>query len=130
MNAVSFDIKTLIEEDSSLGLVFGTNLFIGRKPAAPSDCVTLYDVAGMAPDLCLNKEGYNRDALQIVVRNTSYVTAMTTAWQLADFLQGQSNIVLDNIQYTLLRVVITPTVLEWDEDNCVLVLFSIEAQRR
>ena len=31
MNPTSVDIKDMLEDDSTLGLVFGTNLFIGTK---------------------------------------------------------------------------------------------------
>lgn len=130
MNAVSFDIKEHLELESGLGLIFGNNLFIGRKPASPANCVTLYDIAGAIPDLSTTNQQYNRDALQIVVRNTSYVSAMTLAWQIASFLQGTANETINETYYTLLRIIIPPSVLEWDDNNRVLILLSIEAQRR
>jgi hypothetical protein len=62
-------------EDASLNLTLGTNLFVASEPLAPSDCVTVYDSGGGAPEQ--NYDGttftyYPR--VQIRVRNDAYLT--------------------------------------------------------
>jgi hypothetical protein len=39
MNATSVDVKDMLEEDSSLGLVCGVggNLFVGKEPKSPNN---------------------------------------------------------------------------------------------
>lgn len=54
---------------STLG--FGRNLFIGREPSAPANCLTIYPTGGYAPDVSRPTE---TPTVQIRIRNTSYVT--------------------------------------------------------
>ena len=58
-----------------LGLVFATNLFVGKEPKSPANCVTLYDTGGPTP-----KQDYSGSlfisvpSVQIRVRNTAFLT--------------------------------------------------------
>ena len=58
MNSPSVDIRQMLEADSSLGLVYATDLFIGKEPAKPRDCVTIYDTVGYPPPLTLDNAFY------------------------------------------------------------------------
>ena len=73
MNATSVDIKDMLEAESGLNLVFGVNLFVGREPSNPSDCVTIFDTLGMPPQLTFDaSERYEKPSIQIRVRSISY----------------------------------------------------------
>ena len=54
---------------STLG--FGRNLFIGREPSSPTNCVTIYPTGGYSPDISRSTE---TPTIQIRIRNTSYPT--------------------------------------------------------
>lgn len=71
MNPFSVDAKDMLEADTDLTLVFGTDLFIGTEPIEPDDTVTLYDTYGGAPD---PKFDYENPTLQVQIRNRSYAT--------------------------------------------------------
>lgn len=129
MNAVTIDIKDFITANIPKW-VFGQNLFIARMPDQPNTCVTLYDINGTRPDLGLKKELYFRDAFQVVVRDVNYQQAMDNAWELIDVLQGQYGLEFNGRTYTLISVLLTPEVLEWDTKNRVSLIFSMEAQRK
>jgi len=54
---------------STLG--FGRNLFIGREPSSPVNCITIYPTGGFAPDVSRSTE---TPTIQIRIRNSSYPT--------------------------------------------------------
>lgn len=129
MNSVIIDMKSLLVTFVPKW-VFGNNLFIARTPPLPNRCVTLFDIKGTTPDLGLAKESYFRDAFQCVVRDINYETAMGYAWEIANTLQGLHNVYANSTTYTLIRLLTIPEVMEWDTNNRVSLVFSMEAQRR
>ena len=54
---------------STLG--FGRNLFIGREPSSPVNCITIYPTGSYSPDISRSTE---TPTIQIRIRNTSYFT--------------------------------------------------------
>lgn len=130
MNAIAIDIKDMLVADSSLGLILADNLFIAREPDQPDNCVTLYDIAGAQPDITLNNENYNRDAFQVRVRNNSYIAGMQQMYAIIDSLHGRINEEWNNTTYTFIRMYMPPFVLQWDENNRIVIVASLEAQRR
>ena len=78
MGAPSKDIKDMLVAESSLGLTFAANLWIGVEPAEVANCVTIFDTSTQGPDLTLdnssNANAYDYTSVQIRVRNTDYFT--------------------------------------------------------
>jgi hypothetical protein len=133
MNAVSEQIRGLIEDDSSLGLVFNTNLFIGKKiDVAESPIVVIYDTAGVKPttDLAQMAE-YRYDSAQILVNASTYTSAQKKAEELFQFLRNQIH-VLDpedsGVELTI-QINQSPFLLEYDERNRVSFIFNINIER-
>lgn len=48
MNAPSVDIKDMLEAESSLGLTFTSDLFVGHEPNTPDETVTIFDTPGVS----------------------------------------------------------------------------------
>ena len=130
MNATTIDIKDLISNSGMFSYVYGVDLHIARMPTKPDNCIVLYDIAGAMPDLSLSGQRYNREAVQIIIRDQDYSEGMRKAWEIHNYLQGVHNVVINDIHYTLIRSIMTPHQYDWDENNRVLILFSIETQRR
>ena len=129
MNPVCEDIKDMLEAES-LGLTFGSNLFISREPEVPDNCVTLYDIPGSVPDIGLQAESYYRDGFQIRVRNNTYTAGMAQIFSIMDNLQGRANETWNGTFYSLIRVYLPPSILEYDENGRAVLVMSVQAQRR
>ena len=130
MNTASEDIKDLLEAESSLGLTFSVNLFIGREPAMPNNTVTLFDSSGGGSMLTYTtNERYYYPDLQIRVRNVSYLTGMALAQDISDFLHCRKEII-NNTVYTLIRAIDSPFPLDWDENNRARIVVNFSLQRR
>ncbi len=129
MNATTIDIKDFLEEDSSLGLVFGENLFIGIEPAEPTECVTLFDTYGVN-QLTLDAQTYEYPAIQIRVRSTRYDSAMSLAVQINDYLHGKHQETINGTYYGLIENAGGPALLDYDVKNRVRVIINYKLQRR
>lgn len=129
MNVVTRDIKDVLENDSSLGLTFGTNLFIGLEPAMPSTCVTLFDTYGRN-ELTLDAQNYEYPAIQVRVRAALYDEAMSLAIQINNFLHGQHQQIINGTYYGLIENVGGPALLDFDNKNRVRVIMNFNLQRR
>jgi len=98
MNSLADDIKDLLVAEFSY--VFGTDLFISLQPKTPVDCVTLYDTGGSAPDGTIDGDDvYDRDTLQIIVRNKTYATAITNAYAIRKYLHNKVNFTQGGTNY-------------------------------
>jgi hypothetical protein len=132
MQAASIDIKDLLIDESSLGLAFATNLFIGKEPSSPNNCVTIFDTASFPPMLTLDRNGnYEYPSVQIRIRNTSYQTAWDLANTIKDLLHGSGQVTMENgTLYTSIICMSTPTLLDWDENNRARFIINFNIQRR
>lgn len=129
MNAPSEDIKDLLV--SGLGLEFGKNLFIGREPASPFNCVTLYDTGGGPDGLVLGNESrYEYNNIQVRVRNKSFTDAWDLIHHVRAFLHGKGPVSLNGTVYTVIRCMSGPVSLGWDNNNCVILVINFQIQRR
>ena len=130
MNAVTVDIKDILEGESKLGLVFTDNLFIGQEPTSPANCVTIFDRPSSPPQLNYDRfEIYEYPSIQIRCRNTSYVNAEAEARAIYLFLHGLTT-EINHTLYTLIRCMQTPVLLDWDENNRARFIVNFEIQRR
>jgi hypothetical protein len=133
MNPSSDDIRTLLENESSLGLTFKTNLFVGRQPDgtnAPDDCVTVADTPAGPAHLGVNVSEYYYPTVQVVVRDNDYVDAMNLAQNIMETLHGRGNETINGTYYTLIRCSSGPTPLAWDDNERINVVVNFELQRR
>lgn len=131
MSAPSVDIKDMLEAESSLGLTFATNLFIGKEPSQPDNCVTIYDTPGGPPDLGLDKDDkYQYPSVQIRVRNNGYTTGWDLADDIKDVLHGRAHETWNGTYYTVISCTSDPALLDWDENGRARFIVNFEAQRR
>ena len=131
MNAPSVDIKDMLVADTNLGLVFGQNLFISREPSLPNDCVTIYDTPGNPDGLTMNRvERYEYPTIQVRVRNTGFVQGWAVLRKIRTSLHGRANETWGGAYYTILRVSSGPALLEYDQNNRVILIMNFEIQRR
>lgn len=132
MNIPSIDIKNMLVSESDLGLVFATNLFIGRSPSSPNDIVTIYDVPAREEEISLNpkNEIYEFKAIQIKVRAIHYQTGFTLIEAIKTYLHGRANVTQESSFYTLITCTNGPALLEWDDSNRVNFIINFELQRK
>lgn len=131
MNPASVDIKDLLEAESSFGLTFATNLFIGSEPQQPDNCVTIYDTPGYPPELAL--EGavqYFYPSIQIRVRNNSYLDAYDMINDIKTYLHGMNNFTVNGTDYDLIECSIEPHLLEWDKTGRSIFVITFNLRRR
>lgn len=129
MNPASVDIRDILQSNVSLGLTFLTNLFVGREPTSPDNCVTIYDTPGFPPMLTLDVVDYFYPSVQILVRNRSY----TDGWDLIDSiktaLHGLNHEVWNATTYEVIACVGEPGLLDWDQSNRVHFVANFNIQR-
>jgi len=129
MNSPSEAVKTLLTQ-ADLGLTFATNLFIGREPATPDNCVTIFDTPGGPPTVFYNnllKVSY--PSIQIRIRNSSYSAGWELAKKIKDLLHNQGNIRINNDDYLLIKCTQEPALLDWDESNRARFVVSFDLIR-
>lgn len=129
MNAPSVDIKDMLVA-AGLSLTFATNLFVGKEPANPDDCTTIFDTPGRGPERFFNNdEGYFRPSIQIRVRNVSYLTG----WALIDAiklrLHGAAQAVWNGTTYSAIFCSQEPALLDWDQNSRARFVATFEIQR-
>ena len=132
MNVVSEDIKDMLEGESSLELIYGTNLYLGKEPKTPKDTVTIFDTVGYAPQLTLGGQGvdYFYPSIQIRVRNKKYLTGWSLIQDIRTALHGRAHETWNGTLYTVIYCANGPALLDWDENNLVRFIINFNLQRR
>ena len=92
-------------QTNSVGTL-GTNIFLGKMPASPDYCVTLYEYEGMAPVESFGGNPYDIDMprIQVVVRGArdDYPTARDGVKTIRDLLAALTNVTISSTK--VLRV--------------------------
>jgi len=131
MNPTSVDVKDMLEAESSLGLVFADNLYVGREPAEPDDVVVIYDTPGGSPDLTLsNDAGFHRPSVQILVRNRSYNSGYILALSILNALHGRGPETWNSTVYHPIVCVSGPALLDWDVNGRARFIINFKIMRR
>ena len=137
MNSPAIDIKWFLEnydesvsDSSSLGLDYSINLFVGREPAKPINCTTIYDTPGMPPYLGLNCVGYEYPSIQIRVRNIKYTDGWKLIEGIKDSLHGVNQTVINGTLYSVIYCESGPALLEWDDNGNAIFFVNFSIQRR
>lgn len=134
MRATSLDIVAILESGSVLGLVYTTNLFIGKEPADPKNTVTIFDTAGYPDEALLTGSGngnaYQFPSVQIRIRNTKY----TAGWQLAEDikyqLHGRAQETWNGVLYSAITCSSGPALMDWDDNANARFIINFDIQRR
>lgn len=131
MNSTSEDVKDMLEAISSLGLVLTDNLFIGKEPSTPKNCVTIFDGYGFAPQLTLAGQGekYEYPSIQIRVRNSDYMIGWNHANDIKDALHGTKG-TWNGTLYTVIYCSSGPALLDFDENGNSRFIINFNLQRR
>ncbi len=131
MNPSSEDIKDMLDGESSLGLTFGTNLFIGMEPVRPNNTVTIYDTAGFGPQLTMDRtEKYEYSSIQIRVRNISYTVGWNLINDIKDALHGRAHETWNATYYSVIHCSSDIAFLDWDNNQRARFVVNFEIQRR
>jgi len=131
MNAPSVDIKDMLESESSLALTFASNLFIGREPTSPDDCVTIFDTPGGPPQQTYKQgEDYFYPSIQIRVRNNNYVIGWELINNIKILLHNKSQEIWSGTLYSAIACSMEPALLDWDENGRARFVISFDLQRR
>ena len=130
MNPVSLDITDILAA-AGLSLVVGANLFIGQEPTTPANCVTIYDTPGYPPMLTQDRtERYDFPAIQIRVRNTSYLNGYTLINDIREELHGLARQIQGGAIYELIRCDQAPFLLDYDELGRPRFICNFSIQRK
>ncbi len=131
MQSPSQDIKDMLVADTALALTYATNLFIGKEPSKPDNCVTIFDTAGFSPYLGLGGEvGYEYPSIQIRVRNIKYTNAWDLIERIKDSLHGRNHQTWNDTLYMLIACSSGPALLDWDDNNNVRFVVNFDLQRK
>ena len=130
MNAPSVDIAEILEDEESLNLVFATNLFVGKEPTKPDDCVTIFDTGGQPPQLNLMNQGYEFPSINIRVRSRDYQTGWTMIDNIKTALHGRAQQVCNDTLYSVIYCASGPVHMDWDENSRARFVVNFDMQRR
>ena len=133
MNASSVDIRDILEaygDSSGLDVEFADNLFIGKEPAMPHNCITIFDTPGYAPSMSLTSQGYEYPAIQIRVRNRKYIDGWDIAEGIKNALHGLSQETWNGTLYSLIACSSGPALFDWDDNGNVRFIINFNLQRR
>lgn len=125
----SKDVSDILEEESALGLIFSTNLFVGKEPARPDFCVTIFDTYGLPPQLNLQTQGYEYPTIQIRVRSNVYLDGWNMIEAIKALLHGREQEVINTVLYTCFYCASGPALLDWDENNRARFICNFNLQR-
>lgn len=130
MNPASIDVKDMLVAESTLALTFATNFFIGGEPTKPNNTVTIFDTPSFPPDKYLDPaERYYTSSIQILVRNTSYETAASTARDIMELLHLRANEIWNGTMYTVITATGEPAFLDRDANNRARFVTNFNLQR-
>jgi len=130
MNPTSVDIKDMLVAESSLGLTFATNLFIGKEPSSPNNCVTIFDTPGSGPDKAFdNSSKYYRPSIQIRVRNSNYLTGWQVIHSIKELLHCADPSEWNGTNYRAIFCSQEPALLDWDSNDRARFVATFDVQR-
>ena len=116
--------------DSTLGLGFATNLWIGKEPTSPSDCVTIYDTPSFFAETTLDNQRLYNTHFQVRVRYGDYVQGMALARNIMDSLHDRAQETWNGTLYTSITATGEPALLTWDGNNRAIIIINFYTKRR
>jgi hypothetical protein len=133
MNASSVDIADMLVADTSLRLVIGTNLFVGKEPTTPKNTITILDGYGYPPAMTLGGKtdgSYYYPAVQVRIRNYDYRAGMDFGQNIIDSLHGRAQETWNGTLYSVIACKNGPTFMTWDDNGLAHFVINFDLQRR
>jgi len=124
------DLATYLDTQQ-VSLVLGTNLFLGRMPDTPDECVVLYEYGGSAPDNTMGAglPVLQNPAVQIAVRAVLYASAETLINLCWITLEGITDMSLSGTRYNRVTAIQSPFLLERDSQDRVIFVQNFNVTR-
>ena len=94
MRPMSLDFKDLLVAEG-IGN-FGIDLFVGKEPTSPANCVTIYDTGGGEQN---SKLAIDESSVQIRSRNLDYLQGYQKLNIIKNFIEGKKPTVVDGTKY-------------------------------
>lgn len=91
MNSPALDIANFLELEAVETLVY-----VNEEPAAPNDCVTVYDTGGSDPMVV---DDVYSPTIQVRVRNLDSQLAYAKQYQIRDILVAEKNRIINSTDY-------------------------------
>lgn len=128
--ATLLDIATYIDTELA-SLTLGTNLFIGRMPDTPDNCVTLYEYGGSVPDNTMGTSAPSLEnpSIQVAVRSTTYAGAVTTIRSIWDKLEAVVDEDLSGTRYNRISANQSPFPLDRDTSDRILFVQNFDVTK-
>lgn len=130
MRPTSRDICIMLQEAIS-ELRVGENLFSGKMPAKPDNCVAVLDIPSEMPVIYLDgavKELFA--GAQVRVRDVSYQKGWELINRVLFALHGINNVEVEGVKYKVIRATINPFLLEVDENNRNIFVCSFKIYKQ
>ncbi len=126
----SYDVSTKLTQELT-SLTLASNLFIGREPDQPDNCVTIFDTPGAPPDVNYDKNyRVAYPSVQIRVRNIKYADGWNLINSIKSVLHNIGNEKINNTEYLLIACSQEPALLDWDEKNRARFVATFNMIRR
>jgi hypothetical protein len=95
---------------ASLGLTTATNLFAGRMPETPNDCVALIEYGGLAPEpnLGAGATRYESPRFQVMVRSVDWATGRLLMQKIERYFASVVNTTIGGVRYLALTQIDKP----------------------
>lgn len=130
MNSSAIDIADMLEAEVTLMLTHAINLHIGKEPAKPDNCVTVFDTPGYPPALGLIEQGYEYPSVQIRVRNRKYMDGWAIIQDIKSLLHGKAQQEASGTLYSVIYCSSGPALLDWDDNGNCKFIINFNLQRR
>lgn len=130
MNAPSYDLKDILVADTTLGLVYASNLFLNREPLNPDNTVTIFDTYGSPPRLSLDGSSYEYPSVQIRVRNKKQSEATRISFAIYASLHGRAHTTWNGTIYEVIYCSGGPALLDWDDNDRCRFIINFNIQRK
>ena len=130
--SASSELAQFLEDAGTLGTV-SVDIFIDKMPAGQVNAVLVAQYPGKRPEHRMdgsNAIRFEFPRVQIVVRNTDDGTSFSKAELAVDALNKIVNQTIGGIFYRSVNLINQPGIMERDENDCLLVVFDVEAERR
>lgn len=130
--SASSELAEFLEDAGTLGTV-GVNIFVDKMPAGKRNAVLVAQYPGKRPEHRMdgtNDIRFEFPRVQIVVRNNLDATSFSNAELAVDALGKIANQFIEGIFYRSVQLINQPGIKERDENDLLLVVFDVEAERR
>lgn len=92
----------------------GGDIFIGKQPPVPDNCITLYEAEGDPPDLAAPLD---RPGMQVIVRHPLYYAGRARCTDVEAKLHGLTEQVFNGTRYLLVKQTGSPIPLGTDKND-------------